>query len=125
MGCEMGKIKVVMNKPVYLGEVFLDLSKLVMYEFHHDYMIPKYDKNLKLCYVDTDSLAYHIEMEDFYTNIAGDVKERLDTSGYDKTDSRPLPIRPNKKIIRSMKDELGGKIMTTFVCLQKARMINR
>ena len=42
MGCEMGKIKVVMNKPVYLGQVILDLSKIVMYEFHYDYMVPKY-----------------------------------------------------------------------------------
>ena len=37
MGCEMGKIKIVMNKPVYLGQVILDLSKTIMYEFHHDY----------------------------------------------------------------------------------------
>ena len=34
MGCEMGKIKVVMNKPVYLGQAILDLSKIVMYEFN-------------------------------------------------------------------------------------------
>ena len=42
MGCEMGKIKVVMNKLVYLGQAILDLSKIVMYEFHYDYMVPKY-----------------------------------------------------------------------------------
>ena len=29
-------IKVVMNKPVYLGQAILDLSKIVMYEFHYD-----------------------------------------------------------------------------------------
>ena len=67
MGCEMGKVKVVMNKPVYLGQMILDLSKLVMYEFHYDYMRQKYDsQNLKLCYMDTDSLVYHIKTEDFY-----------------------------------------------------------
>ena len=38
MGCEMRKIKVVMKKPVYLGQAILDLSKIVMYEFHYDYM---------------------------------------------------------------------------------------
>ena len=38
MGCEMGKIKVVMYKPVYLGQAILDLSKIVMYEFHYDYI---------------------------------------------------------------------------------------
>ena len=37
----MGRIKVVMNKPVYLGQAKLDLSKIVMYEFHYDYMKPK------------------------------------------------------------------------------------
>ena len=41
MGCEMGKIKVVMNKLVYLCQAILDLSKIIMYEFHYDYMIPK------------------------------------------------------------------------------------
>ena len=41
MGCEMGNSKFVMNKPVYLGQAMLDLSKTVMYEFHYDYMLPK------------------------------------------------------------------------------------
>ena len=41
MSCVMGKIKVVMNKPVYLGQAILDLSKIVMYEFHYDFMVPK------------------------------------------------------------------------------------
>ena len=36
MGCEMSKIKVVMNKLVYLGQAIFDLSKVVMYEFHYD-----------------------------------------------------------------------------------------
>ena len=56
MGCEMGKIKVVMNKPVYLGQAILDLSKIVMYEFHYDYTKQKYPEGLTLCYMDTDSL---------------------------------------------------------------------
>ena len=118
MGCEMGKIKVTMDKPVYLGQAILNLNKLVMYEFHYDYMIPEYGKNLKHCYMDTYSLVYHIKMEDFYTDIAGDVKERSNTSGYDEADDRPLPLGLNKKVIGLMKDELGGKIMTEFVALR-------
>ena len=118
MSCEMGKIKVVMNKPVYLGQAILDLSKIVMDEFRYDYMIPKYGENLKLCYMDTDSLVYHIKTENFYEDIAGDVKETFDKSGYSKEDARPLPIGLNKKIIGLMKDELGGKIMTEFVALR-------
>ena len=66
MGCEMGEIKVVMNKPMYLGQAILDLSKIVLYEFHYDDMKPKYSNNLTLCYMDTDSLIYHIKTEDFY-----------------------------------------------------------
>ena len=49
MGYEMGKIKVVMNKPVYLGQAILNLSKIVMYEFHYNYMVLKYGfEKLKL-----------------------------------------------------------------------------
>ena len=63
----MGKIKVVMNKPVYLGQAISDLSKMVMYEFHYDYMKRKYDDDkLTLCYMDTDSLIYDIKTKDFY-----------------------------------------------------------
>ena len=81
MGCEMGKIKVVMNKPVYLGQAILDLSKIIMYEFHYDYMVPKYGDKIKLCYMDTDSYVYDIKTEDFYKDIAEDVEARVDTSG--------------------------------------------
>ena len=58
MGCEMGKIKVIMNKPVYLGQAILDLGKIIMYEFHYNYMKPKYTNRLQLCYMDTNSLVY-------------------------------------------------------------------
>ena len=58
VGCEMGKIKVMMNKLVYLRQAILDLSKIIMYEFHYDYMLPKYgQEHLQLCYMDTDSLV--------------------------------------------------------------------
>ena len=118
MGCEMGKIKVIMKKPIYLGQAILDLSKIVMYEFHYDYMKPKYDgENLKLCYMDTDSLVYEIKAEDFYADIMDDILARFDTSGY--CPNRPLPIGLNKKVIRLMKDELRRAIMTEFVALRQ------
>ena len=67
----------------------------------------KYDDNVKLCYMDTDSFIIHIKTEDFYKDIADDVEKRSDTSNYGV--NRPLK---NKKVIGLMKDELGGKIMT-------------
>ena len=96
-----------------------------MYEFHYDYMKPKFNKDLQLCYMDTDSLIYHIKKEDFYADIVNDVEEIFDTSGYVPDgyyvpgtagqSHRPLPIGKNKKVIRLMKDEFGGTIMTKFV----------
>ena len=119
MGCEMCKIKVVMNKLVYLGQVILDLGKIIMYKFHYDYMVPKYNlEKLKLCYMDTDSLVYDTKTEDFYEDIANDVEARFDTSGYSKTDFRPLPIGLKKKVIGLTRDELLAKIMTEFVALR-------
>ena len=79
-----------MNKPVYLGQVILDLSKTLMYEFCYDYMRPKYGSKVKLCYMDTGSFVYETEIEDFYTDIASNVEKRFNTSGYSKNDSRPL-----------------------------------
>ena len=113
MGCEMGKIKVLMKKPVYLGQAILDLSKI---EFHYDYMKPKYGENLMLCYMDTDSLVYEIKTEGFCTDITEDIPARFDTSGY--CPNCPLPIGLNKKVIGLMKDKLGGTIMTEFVALR-------
>ena len=61
---KMGKTEIKVNQPVYLGQAILDLSKALMYEFHYDYMQPKYGSKVKLCYMDTDSFVYEIETED-------------------------------------------------------------
>ena len=114
----MAKIKVVMNKPVYLGQAILDLSKIVIYEFHYDYMKQQYiDDSLTFCYMDTDSFIYSIETDDFYADIAEDIKDRFNTNGHNP--ERPLPVGLNKKVIRLMKDELRGGIMTEFVTLRQ------
>ena len=107
---EMKKTKVKMNKTIYLGLSILEISKILMYEFWYDYMKPKYNYNVRLCYMDTDSFVMHIKANDFYKNIAGDVENRFDTSNYKV--NRPLPTGKNKKVIGLMKDELGGKIIT-------------
>ena len=112
---EMKRMKVKMNKPIYLGLSILDISKILMYEFWYDYMKPKYNNNVKLCYMDTDSFVMNIKTKDFYKDIANDVEDRFDTSNYEV--NRPLPTGKNKKVIGLMKDELGGKVITEFVGL--------
>ena len=64
---EMKKSK--MNKPIYLGLSILEISKILMYEFWYDYMKPKYDNNVKLCYVDTHSFIMNIKTNDFIMKI--------------------------------------------------------
>ena len=49
LAIEMKKIKVKMNKPVYLGLPILEISKTLMYEFWYDYIKPKYQDNARLC----------------------------------------------------------------------------
>ena len=113
---EMKKVKVKMNKPIYLGMSILEISKIIMYEFWYDYAKKKYGDMVKLCYMDTDNLIMNIKTKDFYKDIAQDVEERFDTSNYDV--DRPLPKGKNKKVIGLMKDELGGGIITEFVALK-------
>ena len=113
---EMKKNKVKMNKPIYLGLSILEISKILMYELWYDYMKPKYDNNVKLCYMDTDNFIMDIKTNDFYKDIVDDVENRFDTTNYEV--NRPLPMGKNKKVIGLMKDELGGKIITEFVTLR-------
>ena len=122
---EMKKTKVKMNKPIYLGLSILEISKILMYEFWYNYMKLKYNDNVRLCYMDTDSFVMHIKTNYFYEDIASDVENRFDTSNYEANMSetsalarRPLPTGKNKKIIGLMKDEPGGKIITEFVTLR-------
>ena len=116
LAIEMKKIKVKMNKPLYLGLSILEISKTLMYEFWYDYIKPKYQGNIKLCYMDTDSFIIYIKTEDVYENMADNVEKRFDTSNYKV--NRPLPTGKNKKVIGLMKDELGGKIMIEFAAFR-------
>ena len=55
MPTEMRKTEVLMDKPIAVGQAILDISKTLMYEFWYDYLKPKFQYNIKLCYMDTHS----------------------------------------------------------------------
>ena len=117
----MKKIKLKVNKPVYLGLPILEVSKTLMLEFCYDYVEPKYQNNAKLYYMDTDNFIINIKTEDVYEDIADDVEKRFDTSSCEcncTEFNRSLPIGQNKEVIGLMKDELGGKIMTESVAFR-------
>ena len=114
----MKKTSLTMNKPVYLGMSILDLSKTVMFDFHYKYIKPKYGKQAKLLFTDTDSFLYEIQTEDFYKDISGDVKDRFDTSEYPEGHPSGIPTGVNKKVLGMFKDEAKGKNIKEFVGLR-------
>ena len=78
------KEELVLNRPIYVGIAILDLSKLLMFKFHYNYMLKKYDKkNIKLMFTDTDSLCYEIKTDDVYKDLFQD-KKLFDNSNYPK-----------------------------------------
>ena len=95
-----------LNKPIYVGFSILDLSKLLMYEFHYKYIKSKFDA--KLLFADTDSLVYEIKTEDvhegFYQN-----KNLFDFSDYPLDSKFFDPV--NKKVIGKMKDEKSMSLL--------------
>ena len=98
------KIKpvLILNKPIYVGFSILDLSKLLMYEFHYNYIKSKFDA--KLLFSDKDRLVYEIKTEDVYEDFYSD-KNLFEFSDY------PLDLKffdpVNKKFIGKMKDKIS------------------
>ena len=84
-----------MNKPVYLGLSILELNKMLMYEFWHDYVKPKYGEKTKLCSMDTESFIVYIKTNGIYKDIAEDIETRFDISNYEL--DTPLPKEEIKK----------------------------
>ena len=111
----MGESKVTLNKPIYLGQAILDISKTLMYDFHYRYVKPKYGDRARLLFTDTDSLCYRIQTEDFYEDISEDVPKWFDTSNFPK--GHPIG-GANKKVLGMMKDEAGGEAISEFVGLR-------
>ena len=114
----MIKTEVYFNKPVYVGQAILDLSKTLMFDFHYNYIKEKYGNKAELLFTDTDSLMYQIKTKDFYKDIDPDVRDKFDTSGYPSIHPSGIITGANKKVIGMFKDEVAGKQITHFVGLR-------
>ena len=77
------KETLTLNRPAYLGMCILDLSKMLMYNFHYNYVRKKKNNRAILLFTDTDSLTYEIKAEDVYKNFWND-KDMFDNSDYRK-----------------------------------------
>ena len=75
------KVSLTLNKPEYIGMRILELSKVLMYIFHYDYIKNKDGNNSRLLFKDTDSVMFEIKTEDVYEDFSND-KEMFDFSNY-------------------------------------------
>ncbi|OXA39344.1 putative DNA polymerase [Folsomia candida] len=109
--CE--KMAVYLDKPIAVGVAILDISKDMMYEFHYDYMVPKYGDAAKVVYGDTcNSLVYFVETEDIYKDMQAN-KDRFDLSEHGGI-LEFMKDPTNHKRLKKMKDEFGSAILWKF-----------
>ena len=109
------KETLTLNRPAYVGMCILDLSKMLMYDFHYIYIKKKYNNRARFLFTGTDSLTYKIEAEDIYKDFWKD-KGMFDNSDY--PESWPYYCNANKKIIGKFKDEACGIPITEFIGLK-------
>ena len=108
------KLVLLLNKPIYVGFCVLDVSKLLMYDWHYNYFVKTFD--CSLCFTDTDSLVYEIRgVDDVYEKVYKD-KDLFDFSDYSKESK--FYDNSKKKVIGKMKDEMSGKVISEFVGLK-------
>ena len=111
----MTKTKLYLNRPIYVGFTILDLSKVLMYQFHYEYMKKKYSANAKLIFSDTDSLCYEVKTRNIFQDMLEDA-DLFDTFEY--TQNHPLHSIRNKKVLGKMKDETHGIPIQEFIVLR-------
>ena len=104
------KTVLTLNKPIYVGFCILELSKLLMCQFHYNYVLKIFD-NVKLLFTDTDSLVYEIKGSNVYDQCFKD-KHLFDFSGYSK--DSVYYDDSNKNVLGKMKDELGAVKIDEF-----------
>ena len=111
----MQKSRLVLNRPVFVGMCFLDLSKHLMYDLCYNKLQRQYGGHCQLLYMDTDNHLLEIDTEDMVQN-----RSRLyDTSDYPKV--QPLHSVANRKVLGKLKDECAGRAIAEYVSLRKKR----
>ncbi|KYM96987.1 hypothetical protein ALC62_12365 [Cyphomyrmex costatus] len=113
---ELRKLEVTMNKPIYVGMCILEISKIRLYDFHYEHMVPLYRDKCTLMYTDTDSLIYFLKCVNAYEDIKRNIT-KFDMSDYPEDNVYGIP-RLNNKIPGLMKDENNGAVMTEFIGLR-------
>lgn len=107
----MNKLKIIYNKPIYIGFSILDISKTVIYDFFYNFIKKKFGKNASLLYTDTDSLIIKVLTDNFY-HVMTENPDKFDTSNY--PEQNKFNIIKNKSVLGRMKDEFPGDPIISF-----------
>jgi len=111
--CHRQEIK--LNKAIFLGQTILEDSKVLMYDFHYNFMLKKIErKNIDLLFTDTDSLCYYIKKQNIF-EIIKENSSLFDLSKYPKNHEMYDGI--NNKALEKMKNE-EIEMITEFVGLR-------
>jgi len=119
VGVHMLKAKVILNKPIFVGQAVLDYSKLQMYKLFYR-TLPQCPliKKLQLVGGDTDSFFLNIStdtnitLSDVYNNLA----QHIDFSNYPP--SHPMYSTVNKAKLGCFKDETAGQMLEEMILLR-------
>ena len=79
LALKINKTKVTMKKPVFVGLLIPDLSKIAQYKYRYNYTKPEYGDNTKLCFTDTDSFILKNKIRRYLWRPCGDLMLRRDS----------------------------------------------
>ena len=112
---QKGKCRVNLNKLIYTGASIMNLTKVLIQDFHHNYIKNKYGIKAEMLLTDTDSFMYKIETENIYEVLYKD-KKLFDLSNYLR-DSIFCNFA-EKSIAGKMNDETCGVPIKGFVVVR-------
>jgi hypothetical protein len=114
-------VQVLLDKPVYIGQAVLDLSKLVMYRVQYEKLAAyaqKFGGEIQIAGGDTDSLFLVVLGISLSQQLLPAMLEDglLDSSNYPAT--HPLYSTTYKARLGCVKDESGGRLFQEWVLLK-------
>jgi len=113
------RTSVKLDKPIYLGAVTLDTSKVHMYNFFYNVLHPYFKKHqsfLSLGYLDTDGIVLSIETKRDINDCLKDLSDHLDLSNY--PDGHPLKDNRNKQVAGKFKNETKERALYEHISLR-------
>ena len=119
VGIHTFKPRVILNKPIYIGQAVLDNSKLEMYELYYYVLKPcPLVNDMRILGGDTDSFflqlrtSTRLSLDDIFQHL----KEFLDSSNY--KNEHQLFTEKNKAKLGCFKDETAGRLIKEMICLR-------